>query len=80
MIYFIFALVALLSVAVMCYIGAYKGVFDFGEKLKIYKPCDGDITPYKGKILALIITVCFAIALAIQISLYKNTSFIYLIM
>lgn len=74
MIYIVFIFVALLSVATVCFAGARKGVIYLGEKSNIYKPGDDEILPYKGKKLTLIILVCFAVALAIQISLYKNTT------
>lgn len=75
MIYLLFLLIAALAALAVIYIGSLKGVVDTG-KLNIYKPCEEDITPYKGKSLILLIMICFACFLAIQISLYKNTSVI----
>ena len=72
MIYILFVLAAALSVAAISVFAAQKGVVDLG-KFNIYKPCD-NILPYKGKKLILITIICFVISLAIQISLYKNTS------
>lgn len=76
MIYLLFVFIALVSVCVIEFIAARKGVVDFGEKLKVYRPCDDEVTPYKGKKLILITIICFVLALAIQISLYKNTAVI----
>lgn len=73
MIYLWFVLIALVSVWGIAWICAQKSVIDFGDKLKIYKPCEEDIVPYRGKSLILITTVCFALALAVQVSLYRNT-------
>ena len=73
MIYLLFALIAALSTLAVVYVGSLKGVIDTG-KFNIYKPCDEEIVPYKGKSLILLTIVCFVIALAIQISLYMNTS------
>ena len=70
--YLIFIAVGILSVAAVFIFCSRKGVADIG---KPYKPYD-DIAPYKGATLILMIIVCFAMALAIQISLYKNTSII----
>lgn len=77
MIYFLFVLISILSVFFIEYIAALKGTVDFGEKLKIYKPCEeGKIIPFRGKKLILITIICFVIALATQISLYMNTAII----
>lgn len=73
--YLLFVLIAILSVVFVTVIAAQKGVVDFGNKIKIYKSCDDDsVNPFKGKKLGLLISICFVIALALQISLYKNTS------
>ena len=75
MIYLLFVFIALLSVCGIEFLAARKGVVDFGEKIKIYKPCDDEnIVPYKGKTLILITIICFAVALVSQISLYMNTA------
>jgi len=76
MIYLWFVLIALVSVYGIACMCAKKGVIDFGDKLKIYKPCEDEIVPIRGKKLTLIIIICFALALAVQISLYKNTEII----
>ncbi len=76
MIYLLFSLIAFLSVSFVTFFSARKGVVDFGEKIKIYKPCEEEITPYKGGKLVLITIICFVVSAAIQISLYKNTSII----
>ncbi len=73
MIYILFAVIAVLSTAVIAITAARKGVVDFGGKIKLYKPCDEAVVPFKNVPLILIITVCFALALAVQILLYKNT-------
>ncbi len=73
MIYLLFVLIAVLSTAFIEFVGARKGVIDTG-KLNIYKKCDDDIVPFKGKSLILITIVCLAVSIAIQLSLYKNTS------
>ena len=76
MVYLLFVGIAILSVCAIAFFCARKGVIDFGDKLKVYKSCEEDIVPYKGKFLILILAICFALALAIQISLYKNTEVI----
>ena len=77
MIYLLFIFIALVSVCMTQLFAARKGVVDFGEKIKAYQPCDDEnLVPYKGKTLALITIVCFAIAFATQISLYKNTEIV----
>ena len=73
MIYLLFIFIALLSVCIIEFLAARKGVVDFGKKLKVYTPCDESVVPFKGKSLILITAICFAVALAVQISLYKNT-------
>ncbi|MBQ4260125.1 MAG: prepilin peptidase [Lachnospiraceae bacterium] len=73
MIYLWFVLIALASVCGIAVVSGRKGVIDLGEKIRIYKPCEDDIVPYRGKKLILITIICFALALAMQISLYKNT-------
>jgi len=73
MIYLLFVLIAVLTtIAVVC-IASFKGVVDTG-KFNLYRPCAEEITPFKGKSLILLIMICFVLALAIQISLYMNTS------
>lgn len=75
MIYVLFTFIALLSACAIGLFAARNGVADFGEKIKVYKPCDDEETvPFKGKALILIIIICFAVALAAQISLYINTA------
>lgn len=77
MIYLLFVFIALISTAVILIFGAGKGVVDTGEKIKLYRSCgDETVVPFKGKPLILLTIICFAIALAIQISLYINTSVI----
>lgn len=73
MIYLLFVLIAVLSTIVVIYLGSLKGVVDIG-KFNIYKPCEEEITPYKGKSLILLTIICFVLALTTQISLYMNTS------
>lgn len=74
MIYLLFVFIALLTVCVINLFAARMGVMDFGEKITVYKPCsDETVVPYKGNVLIWITTICFAITLAIQISLYMNT-------
>lgn len=75
MIYLLFIVIAIISTVLIEFVSAQKGTVDFGEKIKLYKPCE-DIVPYKGKSLILITIICFAAALAVQISLYKNTEII----
>lgn len=75
MFYLLFLLMAALATLVVIYVGSLKGVIDTG-KLNIYKPCEEEITPYKGKSLILLTTICFACFFAAQISLYKNTEII----
>lgn len=77
MIYCLFVFIALASVCVIEILAAQKGVVDFGNRIKLYKSCDDDsIVPFKGKSLVLITIICFALALASQISLYMNTTLI----
>lgn len=73
MIYMLFVLIAVLSTIAVIYLGSLKGVVDI-EKFNIYKPCEEEITPYRGKSLILLAIICFVLALATQISLYMNTS------
>jgi len=73
MIYLMFALIALVSVCAILFVCGRKGVIDTGNMLKLYKPCEEDVVPYRGKNVILITMICFAVALAVQISLYKNT-------
>ncbi len=75
MIYVLFVGIALASVCLMGWTAARMGVFDPGEKLKIYKPCaDENVVPYRGKKLILLIAICFVITLTVQICLYMNTA------
>lgn len=76
MVYLLFVFIALFSVCVVLLLCARKGVIDFGNKLNLYKPSEDGTIPYKGKNLILITIICFVLAIAIQISLYKNTVFI----
>lgn len=79
MIYLMFALIALVSVCAILFICGRKGVIDTGNKLKLYKPCGEDVVPYRGKNVILITMICYAVVLAVQISLYKNTVTINLV-
>lgn len=76
MIYLLFTSIALVSVGAIEILAARKGVVDFGGKMKVYRPCDGEIVPYKGKTLILITMICFAAALAAQVLLYMNTTIV----
>lgn len=78
MIYAVFTLVAILATLFVVYLGSAKGVINTG-KFNIYKPCEETIIPYKGKNLILLTIICFVLALAMQISLYMNTSIVNLI-
>ncbi len=75
MIYILFVLIAVISVMGVCIYGARRGVIETG-KLKLYKPCEEEITPFNNTSLILLILICLAAAMAVQISLYKNTSVI----
>ena len=75
MIYLLFILIAALSAIAIIYIGSLMGVINTG-KLNIYKPCEEEITPFTGKSLILLTMICFGSLLAMQISLYKNTTII----
>ncbi len=79
MIYLLFVIIAAISVFGVGIVCAKKGVADTGNKLKLYKKCDDNVVPFKGIPLILTTIICFAIALAIQISLYKNTSIINMV-
>lgn len=76
MMYIIFVLIALASVAAICAIAARMGVVDFGDKLPLYKPAkaDNEVSPYRGAFLTLLIMICVVALSAMQILLYKNTS------
>ena len=77
MVYLLFVLVATLSVVFVVGTAAQKGVVDCGKKIKIYKLCeDESVIPFHGKQLGMLIIICFVMALALQISLYKNTTII----
>ncbi len=75
MIYLLFVGIAIVSSLFVIILCSLKGVANPGiKKLNIlYKPQDG-IVPYNGGKLILITIICFVIALATQISLYKNTA------
>lgn len=74
MIYVLFVVLAIASAGFVTVLASRKGVMQVGEKINLYKASeDADVIPYKGIPLILIIIVCFALALAVQISLYKNT-------
>lgn len=75
MIYLLFILIALLSTLGVIYVGSLKGVVDTG-KLNIYKPCEEEIVPFRGRSLIMLTMICVACFLAAQISLYKNTTLI----
>lgn len=77
MIYVLFILIAIISVCAIEFFAARKGVVDFGDKIKAYKPCvDENIIPFKGKNLILITIICFVITLTTQISLYINVALV----
>ncbi len=76
MIYLLFIVIAIMSTVLIEVFSAQKGTVDFGEKIKLYKPCGEEFVPFKGKSLILITIICFAASLAMQISLYKNTEII----
>lgn len=78
MVYFLFIITAALATAAILFLGSRKGVVDTGL-WKLYKPCEEEITPFRGKGLILLILVCFVIMVAAQISLYSNTSVINLV-
>lgn len=72
MVYILFIVIAALTVFVAEVYGARKGVVNLK---KFYKKCEEkEFVPFEGVVLILITIVCFAIAVAIQISLYKNTT------
>lgn len=73
--YLVFIMLSLVAVSVVVAVGGVTGVFNTGEKLKLYRKIDG-VKPYSNVYLILTIIVCFALALVLQISLYKNTSVI----
>lgn len=78
MIYILFVLIALISVAGIFTFAARKGVADFGNKLPLYKAAETEteVQPYGGAQLTLLIIICAAAAVAIQIFLYKNTNIV----
>ncbi len=76
MINFLFVIIAIISTLAVGILCARKGVIDAGGKISFYKKCDDEIVPFKGKALILITIICFVIALAVQISLYKNTAIV----
>lgn len=74
MIYGLFVLIALLSLCFIYAFAARFGVVDLGEKIRVYKPCEEEsVIPFRGKSLLWLTIVCFAVALAAQISLYVFT-------
>ena len=73
MVYLIFVVIAALTVVAIEVHSARRGVLDFG-KLNIYKKCDDNIVPFRGASWMLITIICFALSVALQVSLYKNTS------
>ena len=74
MIYVLFVALAFFATAVMITVSARKGVMCIGESINLYKAHeDAQVVPYKGALMILNIIVCFALALAVQISLYRNT-------
>lgn len=73
--YIIFICVAALTTGFVLMISAQKGAVYFGEKIKLYKSYEDELfIPFRGKQLGMLIIICFVMALALQISLYKNTS------
>lgn len=73
--YILSVIIAMLTVAFTLVISARKGAVDCGNKFKIYKSCGDDLViPFSGISLGMLTIVCFASAVALQISLYKNTS------
>lgn len=77
MIYLLFTFVALVSVCAIELFAARKGVVDFGDKIRVYKPCvDESIVPFKGKTLIMITIFCFVITFATQISLNINATLV----
>ncbi len=78
MMYVIFVLIALVSVSAIYVFAARMGVVDFGKKLPLYKSAQADkeVCPYQGKLLTLLIIICIAATVVMQISLYKNTAVI----
>lgn len=74
MIYLLFALIAAVSTVAVIVFSARMGAVDPGAKLKIYKKVDENTVPFTGIKLILITIICFAVAAALQISLYKNTT------
>ena len=73
MIYIVFILIAILSTVVVNVFAAQKGAVEL-KKFNIYKPCEEEILPYRGKSLILLTIICFTVSLLMQISLYMNTS------
>ena len=74
MIYLLFVAIAVVSTIAIIAFTAHFGVADPGAKTKLYKKPDNDVVPFSGTKLILIITICFIVAMVLQISLYKNTT------
>ena len=76
MMYLLFIIIAIVSAAGIFAFAANNGVADFGKRIPIFKPAetDDELRPYVGTKLTLLIMVCIAATVAIQIFLYKNTS------
>lgn len=74
MLYAVIVGVALFSVAAVVWFCSLKGVLKPWETCPFYKKPEGETVPFRGAQMILIIICCFALALAIQFSLYKNTT------
>ena len=75
MIYLLFVLISIASVALIETVAARFGVIDLGEKVKIYKPTEDEgVVPFRNKSLILITMICLAVVVAVQISLYINAA------
>ena len=74
MIYLLFVAIAVVSTIAIIAFTARFGVVDPGAKTKLYKKPDNDVVPFSGTKLILITTICFIVAMVLQISLYKNTT------
>lgn len=72
--YILFVMIATLTVAFVLVVSARKGAVDCGNKFNIYKSCGDDLViPFSGISVGMIIILCFVSAIALQISLYRNT-------
>ena len=76
MIYLLFVAIAVVSTIAIIAYTAHFGVADPGAKTKLYKKPDNDVIPFSGTKLILITTICFIVAMVLQISLYKNTTIV----